>query len=169
MRAPLIAGIIKIRSLGEELFADIHTRHASPATWRSARLLLSSCPSQRALSEDRYEHWKERSQKRNPSSRRRTHSVSEKNRATCSIGDQDDDGGDFETIKAFLLQRGVAVPARKLTVAFMLDQLRSLKVCAAAAAQPSSSTPIKIRLPRRKAQLVAHFTDVILALSPSTA
>jgi len=57
---------------------------------------------------------------------------------------------------------GVTVPEKKLTVNFMLNQLRQLK-------QSSSFLlTIKILLPRRKDDLLYHFSQVIEALSSLT-
>ena len=80
----------------------------------------------------------------------------------------------------FLSERNVAIPSsrRKLTIKFMLEQLRELKWLGASIPAPSlssASSPsltlsprIVIRLPRQKDALLSHFTEVAEALSPST-
>jgi len=83
-------------------------------------------------------------------------------------------------ILKFLSERNVAIPSsrRKLTIKFMLDQLRELKRLGASMPPPSLSSAssslltlsplLVIRLPRQKDALLSHFAEVAEALSPSS-
>ncbi len=64
VRAPIIAGIVKIRALGEAFFKQAHEQYASCGTWNKARELLNSTPTQRELSTARLAHWEDRSGQR---------------------------------------------------------------------------------------------------------
>jgi len=80
----------------------------------------------------------------------------------------------------FLSEQNVAIPSsrRKLTIKFMLEQLRELKRLGASIPAPSlssASSPsltlsplIAIHLPHQKDALLSHFTKVAEALPPST-
>jgi len=80
----------------------------------------------------------------------------------------------------FLSELNVAIPSsrRKLTIKFMLEQLRELKWLGASIPAPSlssASSPsltlsphIVIHLPHQKDALLSHFAKVAEALSPST-
>jgi len=146
VRAPIISGIIKIKALGEALFQEIHDTYASPETWRQARALLDACPRQHTLCKERYAHWTENAGLRQQGRQNRRKQPDPRE----------------DKIKRFLSQMGVTVPEKKLTVNFMLNQLRQLK-------QSSSFLlTIKILLPRRKDDLLYHFSQVIEALSSLT-
>jgi len=67
-----------------------------------------------------------------------------------------------EAIKAFLLQRGVSVPLKKLTICFLLDQMQALK------SKPEIASPgLKIGLPRKRADLITQFVAIIKVLNSS--
>jgi len=98
--APLIDGILKIGSLGDD-FEQVNKLYASDSMWSTAHQMLDACPSQSALSAHQYEHWLECSQQHSRSS------IGRHNQAHLDEG--------VEAIKAFLLQSGVSVPLKKFT------------------------------------------------------
>jgi hypothetical protein len=136
VRAPIIAGIVKIRALGEAFFKQAHEQYASCGTWNKARELLNSTPTQRELSTARLAHWEDRSGQRQQ--------VLDKVYIPLldgavvwlmlisffphNTGRAQEEDPRVTKILTFLAERNVAMPTnRRLTVKFMLDQLRQLK------------------------------------------